>query len=258
MKRVFLKRGDSSRLKVFFGGWGMDERAFAHLAGETRSGTCFRSNAVGDGRGDRPKNEPDPDPDRASLAEDGADDFLLCYDYTVPENRPEFEGILASYDRVSLAAFSLGVWAAAETLAASRFSFDEAVAINGTLRPIDPDFGIPPERFERTAEQWSETTRTRFYRRMCGDAKTLGLFLARAPARSVESQREELFAVGRRIAGGIAETTIFRRAFVGLYDRIFPPESQRRFWESQGVEIVESPVPHYPFAEVKSVDELCP
>ena len=217
MKWLFLKRDDSSRLTVFFAGWGMDERPLAHLAG-------------------------------------GDADFLLCYDYTTPPDWAdadwaEFEKTLASYERVSLAAFSLGVWAAAETFGPLRISFEEAVAINGTLRPIDPDYGIPPERFARTAEKWSEKTRMRFYRRMCGDAKTLEFFLARAPARSVDSQREELLAVGRRIADGVAETTIFHRAFVGSRDRIFPPEAQRRFWETEDVEVIESPTAHYPFAD---------
>lgn len=235
MKRLFLRRGGYSRLIVFFSGWGMDERPFAHLAGRGGLAHVFGQPSSPIGR----KISQTPDAD-----------FLLCYDYTVPEDRHEFEEILAPYERVSLAAFSLGVWAAAESLDASGISFDDAVAINGTLRPVDAEYGIPPELFERTGEKWSEKTRARFYRRMCGDAKTLEYFLARGPARSIESQRAELLAVGRRISSGGVRTGPFRRAFIGSGDRVFPPEAQRRFWETQGVEIVESTAPHYPFADL--------
>ncbi len=220
MKTLLIHRENASRLILFFTGWGMDERPTAHL-------------------------EPE-----------GAD-VLLCYDYTEPPERAVLDELLGSYARVTLAAWSLGVWVARESFGGSAVAFEDALAINGTLRPVDAECGIPPVRFEQTAALWSEATRPRFYRRMCGDPAALAFFLKSAPRRSVESQREELLAVGRRVAEKrITGNRLFRRAFIGCKDRVFPPAAQAKCWTEAGAEITEAAASHYVFAGLTSWKEV--
>lgn len=220
MKTLFLHRRNAPRLILFFTGWGMDERPTAHLGPQ------------------------------------GAD-VLFCYDYTEPPETAVLDELLRSYARVVLAAWSLGVWAAWEAFGGSTVKFEDALAINGTLRPVDSECGIPPDRFEQTASLWSEATRPRFYRRMCGDPAALAFFLNAAPRRSVEFQREELLAVGRRVAEKkMGENRLFHRAFIGRKDRVFPPAGQAEFWSEAGVATTEAAASHYVFAGLTSWREV--
>ena len=77
MKQRFIKKENNPRLLLFFAGWGSDERLF-----------------------DRP-------------VADGYD-YLLCFDY----RSPDFDyALLDGYREIRLLAWSMGVWAAGQTLA---------------------------------------------------------------------------------------------------------------------------------------------
>ena len=189
MNYAFLHRGGNSELLLLFLGWSMDEHAVAHLAS-------------------------------------GGLDVLALWDYTAPDTA--FLSETVGYRKLHLAAWSLGVFAAAKLLAGRDIDFAGSTAFNGTLRPVDADFGIAPEIFLGTAEHWGEErARSRFY---------------------------------QRVAGGRAELSIppncFRLAVVGERDRIFPPEAQKAFWESAHTPVLSLDLPHYPFAAFHSFREV--
>jgi biotin synthesis protein BioG len=96
------------------------------------------------------------------LAVDNDLDILMVYDYTTLDDVKELD----AYKTVHLVAWSLGVFAAAKVLAGKKFA--SAVAINGTLKPIDEGEGIAPAIFQGTIDLWSEASRMKFNRRMCG------------------------------------------------------------------------------------------
>ena len=123
-------RGESSELLLFFNGWSMDERAVAHLAS-------------------------------------GGLDVQPLWDSTAPDTA--FFAELSRYRKIHLAAWSLGVFTAAQLLAGPAIEFASATAFNGTLRPVDAAFGIAPEIFRGTAEHWGEErARSRFFQRVAG------------------------------------------------------------------------------------------
>ena len=203
---------------IFFTGWGMDERVTAHL-------------------------------------EPGAFDLWVFSDYTATligeSGVPE---IPARYRECHLIAWSLGVWAAAEVFGGKRH-FDSALAINGTLRPIDAEFGIAPEIFHGTINNWhDERARERFLLRLAGSRAALEEFPR--PLRSPESQCAELTALAERIQIEPIRQHPFTRALIGTRDRIFPPEAQRAFWGSVNVPAFELEAPHAFFNWFKSWDEV--
>jgi biotin synthesis protein BioG len=102
-------------LLLFFSGWGMDPRPFRFL------GT-------------------------------GESDVLLLFDYRKGGESPDFGSLFSSYDRVMLVAWSLGVAVANRVVREWAGRLADAVAINGTTRPVDEQFGIPADVFDGTIE----------------------------------------------------------------------------------------------------------
>ncbi len=179
-------------------------------------------------------------------------DMLVLYDYAVLEMPfDDLESLVEPYDRSVLIAWSMGAWAAGRVFATLSSLFDRAVAVNGTARPIDARYGIPPDVYHATMDGFSEETRDAFYRRMCHSRGTLRRFLEAPPARSVDDQRQELEAILRQTRQS-AETPAypFAEAFIGTKDLIMGARNQKRFWAAVGVPCTVRDMPHYPFADM--------
>ncbi len=100
-------------LLLFFAGWGMDSALAEHLwAHDDKEGFGM--------------------------------DILAFHDYGSLEISPGIREHFESYSKITLIAWSLGVWAAAH---AALPRVDRAVALNGTLRPLSERYGISPEVF---------------------------------------------------------------------------------------------------------------
>ncbi|MFA7232038.1 MAG: pimeloyl-ACP methyl esterase BioG family protein [Victivallaceae bacterium] len=216
MKYSWINQKNNSRLLVFFNGWGMDEKPFRHLvAGEL--------------------------------------DVLMFYDYTEPEMPLDLNVVCAGYKQVLLVAWSLGVWAAAEAADGNGWRFEDAVAINGTLRPIDEICGIAPAVFQGTIDSWSEIGRKKFNRRMCASPENLAFFNEHHPERTVESQHQELVALQNRILNHkLSGKKLFTRAVTGTDDRIFLATAQVAAWREEKLEVINIAAAHYPFAGLNS------
>jgi len=212
MKKLWINKKNNSELLLFFNGWGMDEKPFSHLA------------------------------------VDNDLDIMMVYDYTTLEDIAE----LNDYRTVHLAAWSLGVFAAAKVLAGKEFA--SAVAINGTLKPIDEGEGIAPAVFQGTIDSWSEASRMKFNRRMCGvHAKH---FTANASERSIESQKSELIALQELITNSPVPENIFQQAIISASDKIFLMHAQEKHWQNNRIPIKVFDEPHYFFPEIKSWKEM--
>ena len=213
MKKLWINKQNTPELLLFFNGWGMDEKPFKHLT-------------VG--------NELD---------------ILMIYDYTSLENIKE----LKDYKTIHLAAWSLGVFAAAKVLAGMKFS--SSVAINGTLKPIDENEGIAPAIFQGTIDSWSELARVKFNRRMCGIEHGKQL-KDNFPDRSIESQKSELIALKEGISNSPVPENIFQHALVSINDKIFSRHNQETHWRNARIPLTIIDEPHYFFSELKSWKEI--
>jgi pimeloyl-[acyl-carrier protein] methyl ester esterase len=176
-------------------------------------------------------------------------DLLMLYDYRDLHLPADVAQCMASYPTVILVAWSMGVWAARK-LAPQAARLAGSLAINGTPHPIHDELGIPRALYKATVASYSEQSRQSFYRRMCGAAPALQRFMAASPARSLADQHEELAAIETFSADSHAPGFPFLSAWVGLRDRIVPPENQRRFWE-QRTRYQTLEMPHFPFFHVQ-------
>ena len=202
----FLRRSGSPALELFFAGWGMDSRPFAWAADSPHTASS---------------------------------DFAVCYDYTAMEPA---SADLRSYSEVRVRAWSLGVYAASLVLPGLGCAVSQAVAINGTLWPVDDALGIPHAVYDATAASLSAESLERFNRRMCGAHRAA--FEAHRPLRTVDSLRAELLHIRACAADrGRAQFTGWTKAVLSSRDRIFPIANMRRAWPATPQ--VELDEPHY-------------
>lgn len=194
----------ATRLVLFFAGWGMDPAPFA------------------------------------DLARDGYD-IAVLWDYRSLSIDWSFAD---PYDEICLVAWSMGVVAASLATAPVDDRITRRVAVNGTPVPVSDTEGIPEAIFRGTLDRLDERNLAKFRRRMFASRAACAAFLAAAPARSLDSLRAELAALGTLAAPPSAPA--WDTAYVGLSDAIFPPDAQRRAWHSRGVPVVEIDAPHCP------------
>ena len=156
MRHTFLRHhSGSSELLLFFSGWGSEPGMF------------ISGSDTGPGR-----------------------DILMLWDYRDMTLDPD---LLRGYGRISLLAWSMGVWAAGKALGEADMVNGPRLAVNGTPFPIDDGRGIPTAIFDGTLNGLSERTLAKFRRRMCGSSETLESLLACGLCRHRRQSQEHCF-----------------------------------------------------------------
>jgi biotin synthesis protein BioG len=154
MNAKWLFQNSSDTLVLFFAGWGMDRRPFAHLASKH--------------------------------------DVLILYDYRNLALPLDMEELLSRYDTCRLIAWSLGTAVANQLCMPCRDKLTSALAVNGTTRPADDECGVPPTLLDRTIANLSSEGLARFQHRMFRDKELLLRYRASAPLRTLADMAEEL------------------------------------------------------------------
>ena len=126
MKYKWLNKKNNKKLIIFFNGWGMDESIVKHLNPEDF-------------------------------------DILMFYDYNNLKTDFDFN-LLNNYSKKNLIAWSMGVMVATcfSPSLVLHLVDGTSTAINGTLKPIDPEFGIHPKIYDLTIKGFNEKGRKRF------------------------------------------------------------------------------------------------
>jgi len=193
MNLNWINNANNKKLLLFFNGWGMDEKAIAHLQADD----C---------------------------------DILMLNDYKSLElDEQQFAG----YDKIEVVAWSLGVWVAAQVLGKWNRKPDNSLAINGTLNPVSSTEGIPPEVFSGTLNFWNEPNRIKFNRRVLGGIETYQKYESVLSDRSCENQKQELAWIFSAIEKEGNSSFTFEKALIGTNDQIFRPENQLTFWNGK-------------------------
>ena len=224
MKTAWLRKEGAEELLLFFNGWGMDRRIGAHLLAE-------------------------------SLPEGFDADLLICYDYRTLEPDAGFMKDTGSYRSITVVAWSFGVWVAQHV---ELPPIKCAIAINGTLHPVNAEKGISPEVFQATLATYCEKNRNRFNRRMCGLGEAHKLFSSMSPARNAADQLKELQQLQEHfLEQGSAGGTVWRydHAIIGGRDLIFPAEQQYCAWKGLPQTVIAD-MPHFPFFHFRNLLEV--
>jgi len=217
--KTYIKRLEKNdQLVVLFGGWGTDENLFTPLCNDEF-------------------------------------DFILFYNYSADEALvlPEMK----TYRKITLIAWSLGVWAAEYLTPKTGIKPDLTIAVNGTPIPADDQFGIPLKIFEGTLNNITEENMEKFHLRMFGDKKTYMLNKERVPHRTAKSLHDELRWLYNRMMEQKEPGFRWDYAVTSEYDRVFPSDNLNSYWEKEKyTRHIILPMPHYFFNRWKSYTDF--
>ena len=147
----------------------------------------------------------------------GSYDVLMFYDYNSLETDFDFIS-LSDYSQKYLIAWSMGVMIG--TL--FDIKYDKKIAINGTLKPIDDNFGIPERIYNLTLKGFSEAGAEKFIKNMfnieCKYPKI---------ERNFEEQRTELEALTHYKSNMNFK---YDKVLISSEDKIIPTKNQVAFW----------------------------
>lgn len=207
MQTIWLHRHHRPTLIVFFAGWASDPTPFSPLLAQ-----------------------------RA--------DVLFCFDYRTTHADVDLGRIVEAYRKVVVVAWSFGVAMANKLCVPFAHKLADAVAVNGTLSPVDDRCGIAVQVFEGTLQNLSEPNLQKFNRRMFSLPAHRAVYEANLPQRSFSEVADELSALGMRSEP--CENRIFKRAVVGQHDLIFAFRNQLNAWGNT-VPVTVVGQGHFPF-----------
>lgn len=185
MKYKWLNQKNNQKLIVFFNGWGMDENIISHLECEDY-------------------------------------DILTFYDYNTLETDFDFN-LLNNYDNKFLIAWSMGVMIGS-IFSSKLDKLNQSIAINGTLKPIDAEYGIHPKIYDLTIKGFDEKGRKKFISSMFDIEPNL------ICNRTLKDQQSELIALKNNAAN---EDFKYTKVLISDNDKIIPTKSQIKFWKTE-------------------------
>lgn len=209
--------GNSDKLLVFFNGWSMDERVVSHLSSKNY-------------------------------------DIVTVQDYFDIENTRELSDIIANYSNYSVIAWSLGVWCFSEI--AEKLPVPEySIAINGTMLPINDDFGISDSVYQATIDNLSEVAKKKFDRRMFTSISEYQRFNLEPPNRPIDNQKLELISIKGRYKSKINTINPYKAAIISNNDKIFTTQNQINYWSNLLKPIIIDSG-HFPYYNYNNWDEI--
>ena len=214
MKYKWLNKAENKKIIIFFNGWGMDENIVKHLDCEDY-------------------------------------DVLMFYDYNTLDTDFDFS-LLNIYYEKNLIAWSMGVMVGGE-YKTNLLPLNQTIAINGTLKPINVEFGIHPKIYDLTIKGFDEKGREKLIKSMFNKEQDINC------SRDIENQKAELIALKEicKLTSSLNPhlgegKTLYNKILISDNDKIIPTKSQVEFW---GIE-PNLKSGHCPFFEFTKWSEL--
>lgn len=206
MKQTFITNNNHSDLLLIFSGWGTHADLFSGL----------------------------------SIKET---DICVCYDY---RNDSFDSSLFLKYKHITVIGWSFGVWMAAYTLSKTNLKIDKSIAVNGTMRPIDDEYGIPQTIFYSTLQSLTDESFSKFQRRICGNVKKYDKFKHVLSKRDIQEVTNELNALKHKTDSINDILFLWNIAYIADKDLIFTADRQEAFWNKYTLQIRKINDSHLP------------
>ena len=204
------KQKENKKLILFFNGWAMNETPVKHLSSQDY-------------------------------------DILVLFDYrNIDFNLSQFD--LNKYEKKYLICWSMGVYVA-NLFKKDLIDFDKKIAINGTCKIIDNNFGIPEKIYKITIKLLNEDSCDKFMKNMFDNGKLNPNITI---TRTLEELKDELISI-QKIK--LNEELNFDSAYISNDDKIIPSKNQINFWQNK-TKIIEINSTHCPFEKYSAWSEL--
>lgn len=183
----------------------------------------------------------------------GGGDVIFIYDYndlTFPEIQFDL------YENKTLIAWSMGVFAAYKLRDLFK-DFDLKIAINGTITPVDNEFGIPVKTFELTLKHAQKGLEGKFYKNVFKTDEEFAKYMENPVKRSIANRVSELENLYTLVKSAPSDYEKFYDfAIVSEFDKIIPPNNQKNSHGKNNVPVVNLQSGHSPFYNFKSWNEI--
>ncbi len=174
-------------------------------------------------------------------------DVLVVYDYrNLDFDFTQFD--FSKYEKQYLICWSMGVYCA-NLFKKTLKNFDKKIAINGTQKIIDDNFGIPSKIYKITTKFLNEDSKDKFIKNMFDNGKINPNITI---TRNLNELKEELIAI-QNIK--LTDELNFDLAIISKNDRIIPTKNQLNFWQNKAL-IKEINSTHCPFEIYNSWQDL--
>lgn len=218
MKCHWLNKQNNKNLIVFFAGWSFDYYPFVNLNTEGY-------------------------------------DVLFVYNYNdldVPEELKDF----SQYENKTLVTWSMGVFSA--FLLKSLFKdFNYKLAINGTVTPVDNEYGIPVKMFELTLKHAQKGLEGKFYQNVFLTNDEYELYTTYPVRREIQNRVDELENLYNLIKNtDVVYEKFYDLAVVSDFDKIIPPKNQLASHKKNNTPVITVPYGHHPFYYFSSWNEI--
>ena len=234
MRFYWLNKQNNKNLLVFFVGWSFDFRPFEFLDCENY-------------------------------------DVLIIYDYSnIIQPKKDFVSDLPKlinvrdYEKSYLVAWSMGVFTAFY-LRDILPEFTKKIAINGTVLPVDNEYGIPLKPFLLTLKHAKIGLEGKFYQNIFDKQEEFEEYIKNPVERTIQNRVEELQNLYEKIKNYEQEFKqtkeeilknsfkFYDSAIISKNDKIIPPANQLNFWKSKA-QFIDSG--HFPYYNFKSWNEI--
>lgn len=219
MKSCWLNNQNNENLIVFFAGWSFDEKPFKFLQ-------CNNF------------------------------DVLFVYDYNDFKLPEELKNI-KNYKHKYLITWSMGVFVA--NLFKNLFSdFEYKMAINGTISPVDNEFGIPIKMFELTLKHAKIGLEGKFYKNVFQTEEEFQEYSKTPVGRTIENRVSELENLYTEIKNykELEIQKFYDFAIVSDFDKIIPPKNQIASHNQNKARVLSLPYGHFPFYHYSKWNEI--
>lgn len=211
MQYFWLKKSDENKkLILFFNGWAMNETPINHLCADDY-------------------------------------DILILFDYrNIDLDLSQFD--FSKYDEKYLVCWSMGVYVAC-LFKDELKSFNKKIAINGTTKIIDDNYGIPEKIYKITVKFLNEDSCDKFIKNMFDNGRLNPNITI---TRTLKELKEELILIQKIL---LQDELSFDLAIVSDNDRIVPTKNQINFWQDKSkIKLINST--HCPFEKFKNWSDL--
>ncbi len=206
-----VKNNPNNNLVYFFNGWGMDENVFQKIK--------------------YPKNF----------------DIIMFYDYQNLEIDKSIFLQCSKYKNKYLISWSMGVMIS--TIFEQELGkLNRKIAINGTIKPIDDNYGITKKIYNMTINNFDDSSSQKFVKKMFFKDKLI-LNLINRPICELKNELISLIDYKGN------ENFYFDLVYVSKYDKIIPYKNQINFWNCRNEKVITLDLGHFPFEDDKIFNE---
>lgn len=180
-------------------------------------------------------------------------DLLFVYNFT----ELSFAFDFSKYKKIHLIAYSYGVFMAAYCIEKLPL-LTTKTAVNGTLKPIDENYGIPEKIFSLTLENMTMDTAMKFREKLFKNKEHFDLFNRNQPHRDIDDSLAELGALKNYFLSEKTPSLDYDNVYISNRDRIIPTKNQTNYWTNfvkhKNIQTVDAG--HFPFYNFEYIEDL--